>query len=118
MQFIYTMKGLGKVHQPDHVVLKDIWLSFLPGAKIGVLGLNGAGKSTLLRIMAGEDHDFLGAVVHVARHARASGQSDNGRTPSRFVGPEEAAVDAGVLGRLPLATGCLVHEHRNLLEFD
>jgi ATP-binding cassette ChvD family protein len=59
-QFIYTMKGLGKVHQPDHVVLKDIWLSFLPGAKIGVLGLNGAGKSTLLRIMAGEDHDFLG----------------------------------------------------------
>jgi energy-dependent translational throttle protein EttA len=60
MQFIYTMKGLGKVHQPDHVVLKDIWLSFLPGAKIGVLGLNGAGKSTLLRIMAGEDQDFIG----------------------------------------------------------
>ena len=58
MQFIYTMKGLGKVHQPDHVVLKDIWLSFLPGAKIGVLGLNGAGKSTLLRIMAGEDHEL------------------------------------------------------------
>ena len=54
-QFIYTMKGLGKVHQPDQVVLKDIWLSFLPGAKIGVLGLNGAGKSTLLRIMAGID---------------------------------------------------------------
>jgi ATP-binding cassette ChvD family protein len=60
MQFIYTMKGLGKVHQPDHVVLKDIWLSFLPGAKIGVLGLNGAGKSTILRIMAGEDREFIG----------------------------------------------------------
>jgi energy-dependent translational throttle protein EttA len=60
MQFIYTMKGLGKVHPPDHVVLKDIWLSFLPGAKIGVLGLNGAGKSTLLRIMAGEDQQFIG----------------------------------------------------------
>jgi energy-dependent translational throttle protein EttA len=60
MQFIYTMKGLGKIHPPDHVVLKDIWLSFLPGAKIGVLGLNGAGKSTLLRIMAGEDRDFVG----------------------------------------------------------
>jgi sulfate-transporting ATPase len=59
-QFIYTMKGLGKIHPPDHVVLKDIWLSFLPGAKIGVLGMNGAGKSTLLRIMAGEDHDFVG----------------------------------------------------------
>jgi ATP-binding cassette ChvD family protein len=54
------MKGLGKVHPPDHVVLKDIWLSFLPGAKIGVLGLNGAGKSTLLRVMAGEDQQFLG----------------------------------------------------------
>ena len=60
MQYIYTMKGLGKVHPPDAVVLRDIWLSFLPGAKIGVLGLNGAGKSSLLRIMAGEDHEFLG----------------------------------------------------------
>jgi energy-dependent translational throttle protein EttA len=60
MQFIYTMKGLGKVHPPDRVVLRDIWLSFLPGAKIGVLGLNGAGKSTLLRIMAGEDQQFIG----------------------------------------------------------
>jgi energy-dependent translational throttle protein EttA len=59
-QFIYTMKGLGKVHAPDHVVLKDIWLSFLPGAKIGVLGLNGAGKSSLLKIMAGEDQKFVG----------------------------------------------------------
>src|SRR5512139_3919143 len=59
-QYIYTMKGLGKVHPPDTAVLKDIWLSFLPGAKIGVLGLNGAGKSSLLRIMAGEDHEFIG----------------------------------------------------------
>ena len=60
MQYIYTMKGLGKVHPPDAVVLKDIWLSFLPGAKIGVLGLNGAGKSSLLRIMAGEDTEIVG----------------------------------------------------------
>jgi sulfate-transporting ATPase len=59
-QFIYTMKGLGKVHPPDAKVLEDIWLSFLPGAKIGVLGLNGAGKSSLLKIMAGEDTSFLG----------------------------------------------------------
>jgi ATP-binding cassette ChvD family protein len=59
-QYIYVMKGLGKVHPPDHVVLKDIWLSFLPAAKIGVLGLNGAGKSSLLRIMAGEDTNVLG----------------------------------------------------------
>ena len=57
-QFIYTMKGLGKVHPPDARVLEDIWLSFLPGAKIGVLGLNGAGKSSLLRIMAGDDRAF------------------------------------------------------------
>src|SRR5437867_4909705 len=59
-QFIYTMKGLGKVHPPDAKVLEDIWLSFYFGAKIGVLGLNGAGKSSLLKIMAGEDHSFLG----------------------------------------------------------
>ncbi|HVS14240.1 MAG TPA: energy-dependent translational throttle protein EttA [Thermoanaerobaculia bacterium] len=63
MQFIYTMKGLGKIHPPDHVVLRDIWLSFLPGAKIGVLGLNGSGKSTLLKIMAGVDRDHLGETV-------------------------------------------------------
>jgi sulfate-transporting ATPase len=60
MQYIYTMKGLGKVHPPDAVVLRDIWLSFLPGAKIGVLGLNGSGKSSLLKIMAGEDTEFIG----------------------------------------------------------
>jgi sulfate-transporting ATPase len=59
-QFVYTMKGLGKVYPPDSQVLKDIWLSFLPGAKIGVLGLNGAGKSTLLKIMAGVETNFVG----------------------------------------------------------
>ncbi|MFN2445344.1 MAG: energy-dependent translational throttle protein EttA [Vicinamibacterales bacterium] len=59
-QFVYTMKGLGKVHPPDTIVLKDIWLSFLPGAKIGVLGINGSGKSTVLKIMAGVDKNFSG----------------------------------------------------------
>ncbi len=59
-QFVYTMKGLGKVYPPDAQVLKDIWLSFLPGAKIGVLGLNGSGKSTLLKIMAGVETNFIG----------------------------------------------------------
>jgi ATP-binding cassette ChvD family protein len=54
------MKGLGKVYPPDSQVLKDIWLSFLPGAKIGVLGLNGAGKSTLLKIMAGVETNYIG----------------------------------------------------------
>ena len=59
-QFIYTMKGLGKIYPPDSVVFKDIYLSFLYGAKIGVLGTNGAGKSTLLKIMAGIDPDYQG----------------------------------------------------------
>jgi ATP-binding cassette ChvD family protein len=59
-QYIYVMKGLGKTYPGGREVLRDIWLSFLPGAKIGVLGLNGAGKSTLLRIMAGEEHEFSG----------------------------------------------------------
>src|SRR5215472_12984494 len=59
-QYIYVMKGLGKTYPSGREVLKDIWLSFLPGAKIGVLGPNGAGKSTLLRIMAGEERDFAG----------------------------------------------------------
>ena len=59
-QYIYVMKGLGKSYPGGREVLRDIWLSFLPGAKIGVLGLNGAGKSTLLRIMAGADKEFSG----------------------------------------------------------
>ncbi len=59
-QFVYVMKGLGKVYPPKKKVLEDIWLSFLPGAKIGVLGLNGSGKSSLLKIMAGVDRDFIG----------------------------------------------------------
>jgi sulfate-transporting ATPase len=57
---IYTMKGVSKVYPPQRYVLKDIYLSYFYGAKIGVLGLNGSGKSSLLRIMAGEDKDFLG----------------------------------------------------------
>jgi len=59
-QFIYVMKGLRKVVPPSRVILDDIWLSFYPGAKIGVLGPNGAGKSSLLRIMAGIDQEFQG----------------------------------------------------------
>jgi ATP-binding cassette ChvD family protein len=59
-QFIYVMKALTKVVPPSRVILKDIWLSFYPGAKIGVLGANGAGKSSLLRVMAGVDTDFNG----------------------------------------------------------
>ncbi|MGD8939892.1 MAG: energy-dependent translational throttle protein EttA, partial [Gammaproteobacteria bacterium] len=59
-QYIYTMNGVGKVVPPKREILKDIYLSFFPGAKIGVLGLNGSGKSTILRIMAGIDTDING----------------------------------------------------------
>src|SRR5512132_3349117 len=59
-QFIFTMKDLKKIVPPKREILKGIWLSFYPGAKIGVLGANGAGKSSLLKIMAGVDQDFLG----------------------------------------------------------
>src|SRR5579863_1591540 len=59
-QYIFTTHRLSRRYPPDREVLKDISLSFLPGAKIGVLGYNGAGKSTLLRIMAGLDQDFEG----------------------------------------------------------
>src|SRR3954467_14769906 len=58
-QYIFTIENLSKVHGKKEV-LKNIWLSFYPGAKIGVMGGNGAGKSTLLRIMAGVDKDFIG----------------------------------------------------------
>src|SRR5262245_15670009 len=59
-QYIYVMKGLTKIYPGGRKVLENIWLSFLPGAKIGVLGLNGAGKSTLLKIMAGIEKDVAG----------------------------------------------------------
>ena len=59
-QYIYVMNGLSKVYPGGREVLKDIRLSFLPGAKIGVLGVNGAGKSTLLKIMAGVDTEYQG----------------------------------------------------------
>ena len=62
-QYVYTMNRVGKIVPPKRQILKDISLSFFPGAKIGVLGLNGSGKSTLLKIMAGLDHDIEGEAV-------------------------------------------------------
>src|SRR3569623_39152 len=59
-QYIYTMNRVGKVVPPKREILKDISLSYFPGAKIGVIGLNGSGKSTLLRIMAGIDKEYIG----------------------------------------------------------
>ena len=61
-KIIFSMVGVSKIHKPNKTVLKDIYLSFFYGAKIGVLGLNGAGKSTLLRIIAGIDTDYLGDI--------------------------------------------------------
>jgi energy-dependent translational throttle protein EttA len=58
--YIFTLQAMTKVHPPDKKVLEDVYLSFLPGAKIGVIGFNGSGKSTLLRIMAGQDKSFVG----------------------------------------------------------
>ena len=58
-RYIYTMNRVGKVVPPKRVILRDISLSFFPGAKIGVLGLNGSGKSTLLKIMGGIDTNFF-----------------------------------------------------------
>ena len=62
-QIIFSLIGVGRVHPPKKQVLKDIYLSFYYGAKIGVLGLNGSGKSTLLRIIAGVDQDYLGEIT-------------------------------------------------------
>ena len=62
-QYVYTMQRVGKVVPPKRQILKDISLSFFPGAKIGVLGLNGSGKSSLLKIMAGEDKNYDGEAV-------------------------------------------------------
>ena len=61
-KIIFSMVGVSKIYKPNKTVLKDIYLSFFYGAKIGVLGLNGAGKSTLLRIIAGEDKDYVGEI--------------------------------------------------------
>src|SRR5437764_8788744 len=59
-QYVYTMNRVGKIIPPKRYILKDISLSFFPGAKIGVLGVNGSGKSTLLKIMAGIDNEYEG----------------------------------------------------------
>ena len=93
-QFIYTMKGLGKIYPPDSVVFQDIWLSFLYGAKIGVIGSNGSGKSTLLRIMAGHRHGVSGRGAAVGGlHRRACCRRSRCSIPTKDV---FGNVDEGV----------------------
>jgi ATP-binding cassette ChvD family protein len=94
-QYIFTMVNLRKVVAPQREILRGIWLSFLPGAKIGVLGANGAGKSTLLRIMAGVDKDFEGE-AYAAEGTRIAWLSQDPRLdPGRDVlGNVEEAVAA------------------------
>ena len=99
-QYIYTMIGVSKTVPPNRTIIKDISLSFFPGAKIGVLGLNGAGKSTVLRIMAGVDQEFDG-------EARPQ--------PDIRIGflPQEPKLDDAITVRETVEEG--VAETRNLL---
>jgi energy-dependent translational throttle protein EttA len=92
MQYVYTMRRVGKVVPPKRQILKNISLSFFPGAKIGVLGLNGSGKSTLLRIMAGEDKNFDGEAVPM---------------PNMKIGylPQEPALDPSLTVRAAVEQG-------------
>jgi ATPase subunit of ABC transporter with duplicated ATPase domains len=81
-QFVYVMKDLSKTYPGGKQVLKGIWLSFYPGAKIGIVGVNGAGKSTLMKIMAGQDKEFTG-------EAWAGDGIRTGQLP-----PQHSAVDS------------------------
>ncbi|HEY2445681.1 MAG TPA: energy-dependent translational throttle protein EttA [Rhizomicrobium sp.] len=100
-QYVYVMKGLSKTWTGGKQVLKDIWLSFLPGAKIGVVGINGAGKSTLLRIMAGMDKEFSGEAWAAEGVRVGFLQQEPGLDPSTDVlgnvmagvGPKKALLD-------------------------
>ena len=108
-EYIFTMRDLRKVVPPSREILKGIYLSFYPGAKIGVLGSNGAGKSTLLRIMAGVDKDFQGEArplpgtrigylpqePHLDPAKDVRGNVEDGvRATRRFSPPESLATSA------------------------
>ena len=110
MQYIYTMIGVSKTVPPKRQIIKDISLSFFPGAKIGLLGLNGSGKSTVLRIMAGIDQDFQGESrpqpgIKIGSHVRIGpGPSPTGSNPGRNYSSNQIMID--IEGWRPLAGGC------------
>ena len=107
-QYIYTMQKVTKIVPPKRKILEDIYLSFLPGAKIGVLGLNGSGKSSLLRIIAGEDTDFLGE-ANPAKGVRIGYLPQEPRLdPTKNV---RGNVEEGVFGTL-----ALLHEFNKVSE--
>ena len=118
-QYVYTMKGLGKVYPPDHKVLDDIWLSFLPGAKIGVIGLNGSGKSTLLRVMAGEITEFDGEAFPAdgisVGYLPQEPQLDPAKTVAGNV-DEGVAEQRSLLKQYDQATAKLTEGHSDLEE--
>ena len=100
-QYVYTMNRVGKIVPPKRVILKDISLSFFPGAKIGVLGLNGSGKSSLLRIMAGVDKDHLGEarpqpgirIGYLPQEPQLDASKDVRGNVEQAVGPVKALLD-------------------------
>jgi len=130
-QYIFTMQDLGKIVPPSRSILKGIYLSFYPGAKIGVLGANGSGKSSLLRIMAGEDQDFLGEarpaegirIGHVSQEPQLDASKDVRGNVETAVAPIRAMLtefetvsmrfaepmDDGVMNRLLEQQGELQH---------
>lgn len=100
-QFIFTMKGVTKMVPPKREILKNIWISFYPGAKIGVLGLNGSGKSTLLKIMAGLDKEFNGEINALSGTQIGYLSQEPQLDPKKNV---RGNVEDGVTGTLALLT--------------
>src|SRR5919106_5804501 len=110
-QVIFSLVGVGRIHPPKKQVLKDIYLSFFYGAKIGVLGLNGSGKSTLLRIIAGHDTNYIGKITFSKGYSvglfEQEPHLESGKTVKEVVEAERAEVVK------------LLREHENLSQqFD